>query len=196
MNNLESYLDSTSDDGLDIESYLLKDNLKLVSDFEGISNFLYSNNNQRVIGDFILASNKAINHIKQNREHKQNYIADYYATFKMFAKESTNIELETFNKYFKYIHTISLDKEELSCKTKIVNSIEELRLSGANDLDIKNAYYKLCNSQIITYKDLWPNTNEFELINNKEYEKCLNRFLNSCNTTLNDILHFLAYIDL
>ena len=196
MNKLENYLLSTPDEELDIEKYLLKDNLNIISDFEGISNFLYSTNNQRFIGDFILASNKAIDYLKHNREHKQNYSANYYESFKMFAKESINIDLETFNKYFKCIHTISLDKNEMNCKAKIVNSIEELRLLNANDIDIINSFIKLCNSQIITYKDLWPNINEFEFTNNIEYEKCLNRFISSCNTSLNDILQFLAYIEL
>ena len=38
-------------------------------------------------------------------------------------------------------------------------------LIHGSEIDIIDSFIKLCNSQIITYKDLWPNINEFEFTN-------------------------------
>lgn len=193
LNKFKNYL-KQDEKKLDIVEYLETQEPDLVSDINGLSNFLYSNRSQKMIGDFILASNLTSKYLEENRSHDTEKKISPYEIYKTYANKDYLLTKNDFQRYFKYINDIYLDTNELTINNKTVDSISSLINSDVPVDNIRNAYLKLCYSKNATIYDLWSNESALdEEIHNSHI--CLYRnFINSLNADINSILDFFSYL--
>ncbi|MBR2533982.1 MAG: hypothetical protein IKE50_04300 [Erysipelotrichaceae bacterium] len=189
---LEHYLNTVSDNDIDIPAFVMEKCPELVADPEGLSGFLYSDRPQRQIGDFILACNKAIGWLENNRSHSKGHKPNYYDAYIRFADPSFAVSKKDFHLYFKYINNLELNRSLLKIHQKTIDIIGLLRKENIGDDLIKEAYLKLCSNSNVVPADLWHEIDPFCFQSDDKYIEITRKFNSSLSTSFNSIIDFFA----